>query len=111
MTLSKNEDRKYAVCITIPLSIDEILIKVGNGNRSEGVRMLAQQYADSHDLNKPKEEVWQGILPDGHLKTMNREQYEIWLAEDPEARREEREHYERYRATHPDDDQFAEWDC
>lgn len=41
------KDQKYQVCISVTRVTDEVLHKVGEDNRSDGVRLLAEQYAAS----------------------------------------------------------------
>ena len=93
-------NRKYNVMITIDDETDKIVKKAGNGNRSQGIRTLAQQYAESNkeadsDIRNEMGEYGE-ILPVPGLDE------KFWGKEIPEVKPKVKPN---------DDDQFAEWDC
>ena len=63
----KLEDRKYMMSMSIDMKTDEVLLKVGEGNRSKGVRLLAQQWAERNtaDIRNEMEDVYPGMQEDG----------------------------------------------
>lgn len=58
-------DQKYQVCISITRHVDEILSKVGEGVRSNGVRLLTERYAASEaaDIRNEMEILPQARVP------------------------------------------------
>jgi len=63
-----NVSRKYQVCITVTQEIDDILHKVGEGNRSKGVRLLAKRQVlqDSKDPRYEMDEIYADLDKDGN---------------------------------------------
>ncbi len=58
------EDRKFQTAVSIDLFTESILLRVGKGNRSKGVRLLARRWAED---NKLVEKTTLGSAPAGRI--------------------------------------------